>query len=223
MCLEELFKDDDDRGKVYVANLHKVGTSVDTALDYLYFFRSMTDNKAVTFVCKMKVSSSLILNHWRPSLFYLALKTVQARINVRLRRSRKCLVQIIRSSTKLHAKLVNQPFQPETSLQDHAVRKSSDSDESKLMNHVETSFRPNLELAAIINQVLVRKMQKLVVGVSSFLRKLPMIVLIQILYCILKIEKQVICKIVFCCCWSQNKISQLKLRRLQCLCYHNYC
>jgi len=97
---------------------------------------------------------------------------------------------------KATRKIGKPAFQPETSLQDHAVRKSSDSDESKLMNHVETSFQPNLELAAIINQVLVRKLQKLVVGVSSFLRKLPMIVLIQILYCILKIEKQVICKIV---------------------------
>ena len=163
--LSILFKEEDDMGKVYVANLHKIEASVDTALDYLYIFRSMTDNKAAEFVGKMKVFSSLILNPDRSKsletefvLFGIEdrLKEVQDSTSsaVKNKGLSKKVSKMFKSSHsfkhKATSKIGEPTFQPETFLQDPALSKSSDFGESKLVNHLENGFRPNLELAAII-------------------------------------------------------------------------
>lgn len=159
--LNILFKEGDDSGKVYAANFRKVESSVGEAMDYLYIFHSKTGNEAAQFIGKMKVFSSLILdlngsksvetefvlfgveNHSREVQHSASSSTKNKGL------SKKMAKRLFRSNPsfkhKATSKIDEPSFQLETFLQDPAFR-----DESKLVDRLENSFKPSLELAAVV-------------------------------------------------------------------------
>lgn len=159
--LNLLFKESDDEGKVYVASFHKIESSVDKAMDYLYVFRSWVGNEAAEITGKMKVFSSLIVNPNRSKsvetefvLFGVrehprGLQCSPLSSAMRNKGLSRKMAKMFRPNNPLKCndmcKIGESGFRFETILQDPAFSKASDYDSS-----CANGLRPSLELAAIV-------------------------------------------------------------------------
>ncbi|KAJ6821473.1 uncharacterized protein M6B38_392435 [Iris pallida] len=164
-----LFSSEDDGGEVYAANPVKVESSVDKALDYVYVFRSRTNNKkgskrhcknTSSIVGRMKVSSSLSLSSNRTSLMETEFvlfgchedhsKEIQGSSST-LTKSKglsKKVSEIFRSSHNLKHHSIHEAR--DELMRETIIDELGDLTEMNLEHQLEQDFPPNLELAAIV-------------------------------------------------------------------------
>lgn len=165
----------DDCCEIYVANPHKIKSSIGEALDYIYLFHSMAGSKtesrnsganASDFVGKMKVSSSLILNANLSKIMETKFVLFAANTDnsMEMQNSASALMK-----NKGLSKKEGSTFRPSHSPKNKPTCKGikiraqfesfcgelylnevSNYDKSDLVNHLQSNCSPDLELAAII-------------------------------------------------------------------------
>lgn len=163
----------DDCCEIYVANPHKIKSSIGEGLDYIYLFHSMAGSKtefrnrganASDFVGKMKVSSSLILNaNWSKIMeTKFVLFAANSDHSRELQNSASALMKhkglfkeggIFRPShSPKHKSTCSNEIRPhfESFSGELCLNEVSNYDKSGLVNHLESNCTPDLELAAII-------------------------------------------------------------------------
>lgn len=164
-----VFSLDNDGGDIYMANLRKVNSSVDKALDYVYMFHSKNyrghHKSASDTVGKMKVSSSVVLDSNKSKLMetefvlcgcredYLREMESSHSTPTRNKGLWKKATEIFRSNHLFkHRSILNfgPNFQLDDFMQEMFAGELEDSDELDSVDHCVQDFPPNLELAAII-------------------------------------------------------------------------
>ncbi|XP_008796376.2 uncharacterized protein LOC103711850 [Phoenix dactylifera] len=166
----------DDCCEIYVADPHKIKSSVGEALDYIYLFHSMAGSKtefrncganASDFIGKMKVSSSLIINANRSKI--METKFVLFAANSDHSREMQNSTSVLMKNKGLSKKAggifrpshspkhkstckTNEKIRPqfESFSGELCLNKVSNYNPSDLVNRLESNCTPNLELAAII-------------------------------------------------------------------------